>query len=83
MSIRSRLERLERWRPGRVTFWQVFDGERDAADLDPADQALLQQALDMDVARDVVEETIAAVSRPLPSPDELGPPATEQEDDRH
>jgi hypothetical protein len=82
MSIRSRLERLERWQPGRVTIWQVFDGEKDAADLDDADKALLQQALDVDIARDVIEERIAAVGRPLPSTGSPGPPATKKEDNQ-
>jgi hypothetical protein len=79
MSIRSRLERLERWRPGRVAIWQVLDGDRDASELDDADRALLQEALDADMERDFIEEEIAAVGRPLPSTDASGPPPTKQE----
>jgi hypothetical protein len=79
MSIRSRLERLERWQPRRVTIWQVLDGERDPSELDPADRALLQEAVDADIERDFIEERIAAVARPLPSTDAPGPPPTKQE----
>jgi hypothetical protein len=79
MSIRSRLERLERWQPRRVTIWHVLDGERDPSELDPVDMALLQEAADADVERDFIEERIAAVARPLPSTDASGPPPTNQE----
>jgi hypothetical protein len=85
MSIRSRLERLERWRPGRISIWQVLRGNTDMADLNDVDKALLQQALDCDPARDVIEERIAAVADPappLPSPGSPGPPPLNQEGDQ-
>jgi hypothetical protein len=79
MSIRSRLERLERWQPRRVTIWHVLDGERDPSELDPADRAHLQEAVDADMERDLIKEKIAAVARPLPSTDASGPTPTKQE----
>jgi hypothetical protein len=85
MSIRSRLERLERWRPGRISIWQVLSGNTDMEDLNNVNKPLLQQALDCDPARDVIEERIAAVAdpaRPLPSTGSPGPLPTNQEDDR-
>ncbi|HZT81630.1 MAG TPA: hypothetical protein VFA26_15495 [Gemmataceae bacterium] len=62
MSIRSRLERLERARPARVSMWDVICGARDLEDLDEADQATLRRLLDAAGAgHDAVEERMAAL----------------------
>jgi hypothetical protein len=70
MSFRSRLERLERWQPARVSIWDVLCGLGDPEDLDDAGKAILQQLMDADVTRDPIEEEIAAalLDRAVPPP---------------
>jgi hypothetical protein len=89
MSIRSRLERLERleqWQSAGVSIWDVFFGERDVADLDDNGKAILQQVLnDAQPVRDTIEERIAAaLANPagsLSSTGSPGPPPSNQGDD--
>jgi hypothetical protein len=69
MRYLGRVRRLERLLPSSrgpaATFWDVFLGGRDVADLDEAGKALwqdLEQRLkDFDPERDEIEERIAAI----------------------
>ncbi len=68
MSIRSRLERLERWRPAGVSVWDVLLGDRDAEELDENGKAYLEQILtNAELEVDTIEERIAAVLADRPA----------------
>ncbi len=84
MSIRSRLERLERARregrerarPAGASIWDVICGARDLEDLDEAGRATLRQMLDASGAgHDAVEERLAAAlwKSAVPLPPTGGP----------
>ena len=69
MSIRSRLELLERTRPIRVSFWDVICGDRALEELDDLGQATLRRLLEpTGERRDTIEERITALAKPAVPP---------------
>jgi hypothetical protein len=89
MSIRSRLERLERLehkQPSGVSIWDVIWGTADVADLDDNGKAIWQQMLEIpnpvpDTIEEMIDAALAGTTSTPASSSSPGPPLTNSEDD--